>query len=76
MWNDLPYTVFDNRTLDRFKGVVNSWLLNSPSCVFSAFSWAGACGVAKAIYKQFYFSHVGCVVVLLILIIIMIKKSF
>ena len=25
--NDLPYTVFDNRTLDGFKGAVNRWLL-------------------------------------------------
>ena len=26
---------------------------------FSVFRGAGACGVAKAIYKQFYFSHLG-----------------
>ena len=25
--NDLPYTVFDSRTLDGFKGAVNHWLL-------------------------------------------------
>ena len=26
MWNDLPYTVFDTGTLDRFKGAVNRLL--------------------------------------------------
>ena len=27
VWDDLPYTVFDNGTLDGFKGTVNRWLL-------------------------------------------------
>ena len=48
MWNDLPYTVFDTRTLDEFKGAVNRWLI--PWVVFSSvFPGAGACWVAKAI---------------------------
>ena len=27
VWNDLPYNVFDNGTLDEFEGAVNRWLL-------------------------------------------------
>ena len=54
LWNDLPYTVFDTGTLDGFKGAVNRWLL--PWVVFSSvFRGRGACGVAKAIYKQLCF---------------------
>ena len=34
-------------------------LVASPSCVFSVFCGADACGVAKAIYKQLCFSHLG-----------------
>ena len=26
MWNDFSYTVFDNGTLDGFKGAVNRWV--------------------------------------------------
>ena len=49
MWNHLPYTVFDTGTLDGFKGAVNRWF---PELCFLQFSdGAGACGVAKAIYK-------------------------
>ena len=33
MWNYIPYTAFDTRTLDGFKGAVNRWLL--PWAVFS-----------------------------------------
>ena len=52
MRNDLPYTVFDTGSLDGFKGAVNHWLL--PRVVFfSVFHGPGACGIAKAIYKQF-----------------------
>ena len=27
MWNDIPYTVVDTKTLDEFKGAVNNWFL-------------------------------------------------
>ena len=27
VWNGIPYTVFDTRTLDGFKGAVNHWVL-------------------------------------------------
>ena len=57
VWNDLPYTVFDSGTLDGFKGAVNRWLL--PWVCFSVFRGAGACGVAKEIYKQLCFSNLG-----------------
>ena len=58
LWNDLPYTEFDTGTLDGFKGGVNRWLL--PWVMFpSVFRGAGACGVAKAIYKQLCLSHLG-----------------
>ena len=55
--NDLPNTVFDTGTLDGFKGAVNHWLL--PWVVFSSFCGVGACGVAKAIYKQLCFPYLG-----------------
>ena len=56
MWNDLPYTLFDTRTLDGFMGTVNRRLILI--VVFSTvFRGAGACGVAKAINKQLCFSH-------------------
>ena len=57
VWNDLPYIVFDTVTLDEFKGAVNRWLL--ADLWFSVFRGSGACGVAKAFYKQFCFSHLG-----------------
>ena len=58
MHNDFPYTMFDTRTLDGFKGAVNHWLL--PWVMFSSvFRGAGACGVAKATYKQLCFSHLN-----------------
>ena len=51
LWHDHLYTVFDTGTLDGFKGAVNRWFL--PCVVFySVLGGAGACGVAKAIYKQ------------------------
>ena len=49
--------VFDTRTLDGFKGAVNRWLL--PWVCFSVFRGAGACWIVLAIYKHFYFSHLG-----------------
>ena len=58
MRNDLPYSVFDTGTLDGFKGAVNRWLL--PFVVFSSvFRGAGACSVAKTIYKKLCFSRLG-----------------
>ena len=58
LWNDLPYTVFDTQTLDEFKGAVNRWLL--PGVVFSSvFCGSGACVVARAIFNQLWFSHLG-----------------
>ena len=57
VWNDLPCTVFDTGTLDGFMGAANRWLL--PWVCFWVFRGAGACGAAKAIYKQFCFSHLG-----------------
>ena len=57
-WNDFPYTVFDTRTLEYFKGAVNRWLL--PRVCFSVFRVACACGIAKAIYRQFVFSTWAC----------------
>ena len=58
MWNHLPYTAFYTGKLDGFKGAVNHWLL--PFVVFSSvFHDAGACRVAKAIYKQLRFSRLG-----------------
>ena len=68
MWSDLPYTVFDTGTLDGFKGAVDRWLL--PCIVFcSVFRDINACGVAKAIYKQF-FPPLRPVLLILIIIII------
>ena len=51
-WHSLLF--FDPGMLDGFQGAVNHWLL---TCVVfsSIFRGAGACGVAKAIYKQFVF---------------------
>ena len=62
MWNDHPYTVFVTGTLDGFKGAVNRWLL--PLVMFECLKLvtsrgADACGVAKAIFKQLCFSHLG-----------------
>ena len=54
MWNGLLYTVIDTGTLDGFKGWVNRWLLLWV-LVSSVFRSAGACGVTKAICKQFCF---------------------
>ena len=51
------YTVFDTGTLDEFNGAVNRWLLQR--VCFSVFRGAGACRAARAIYKQFCFSHLG-----------------
>ena len=57
------------RWMHVFKGPVNRWLL--PWVVFSwVFHGAGACGVAKAIYKQLCFSPLGPVLIVLIIIII------
>ena len=42
----------------RFKEAVNRWLL--PGVCFSVLHGAGACGVAKAIYKQFIFPTWAC----------------
>ena len=70
MWNDLPYTFFVTGTLDGFKGAVNR-LLFSELC-FSVFRDAGACGVAKAIYKQFVFTLEPVLLVLVIIIIVII----
>ena len=44
VWNDLFNTVFDNGTLDGFKGAVNRGCF--PEFVFQFFRGAGACGVA------------------------------
>ena len=55
IWNGM--TVFDARLMDEFKGAVNCRLL--PWVVFFSFPCAGAYGVAKATYKQFYFSLFG-----------------
>ena len=46
--------VFDSGTLDGFKGAVNRWFL---PVFFSVFRGAGACMVAKVIYKQLCFSN-------------------
>ena len=51
MWNDLPFGVFDTRTLDGLK-LGSSQALVASVCVFFNFPCAGACGVAKAISKQ------------------------
>ena len=56
LWNDLPCTVFETRTLDWFKGAVNRWLL---PLVTSVLRGAGACGVAKSMDKNLIFSHLG-----------------
>ena len=54
----ISYTVLDTRMSDGFKEAVNRSLF--PLVMFfSIFSGAGACGVAKAIYKQFWFSYLG-----------------
>ena len=52
-----PYTVFDTGTFGGFKGAVNCGCV--PEVRFSVFRGADECGVVKAIYKQFYFSHLG-----------------
>ena len=57
VWNDLPYTVFDTGMLDGFQEAVNCWLL--PWVCFTVLHGTSACVVAKAIYKQFCFSHLG-----------------
>ena len=69
MWNDLLYnTVFVTCTHYGFKGAVNLSLL--PWVIFSSvLHVAGACGVAKATYKQLCFFAVGPVLLALIIII-------
>ena len=57
VWNDLPYTVLDIRTLDVFKGTVNHWL--PPSVCFSVFLGTGAGEVVKVVFWQFCFSYLG-----------------
>ena len=46
MWNDLPYTVFDTGTLDRFKGAVNR-------CCFPGFVFQFVAQVIVGLRKQF-----------------------
>ena len=71
MWNNLPYTAFDIRTLDGFICAVNRWLLLW--VLFSSvFRGAGPCGVTKAIYKQFCVLFGPVLLVLIIIIIIII----
>ena len=51
-------TVFDAETFNGFNSAVNSWLV--PRVMFfQIFRSAGACGTAKAIYKQFCLSYFG-----------------
>ena len=71
VWNDLPCTLFDTRTLDGFKGAQSLVILYIPEFVFQFF--VAQVHVAKVIYKQFCFSHLGlCLLVLKIIIIIII----
>ena len=58
--------MFDTGSFDGFKGTVNRWLL--PELCFSVFRGADACGVAKAIFKQFRFSLLGLIVLLVLII--------
>ena len=69
VWN-LIVTVFNTGTLDGLKGAVNHWLL--PWVCFSVFRGVGACGVAKEIYKQFFFFSLGPVLLVFIIIIMII----
>ena len=56
MWNDPSYTVFDTGVERlREQSIVGCF----PELYFSIFRGSGACGVSKAIYKQFCFSQLG-----------------
>ena len=47
-------------TPERWMGLmVQSTVICSVSCIFSDFRGAGACGIAKAIYKEVYFFLLG-----------------
>ena len=60
--------MFDTVTLVNFNGAVNHWL-PTPELRFLVFRGAGACGFAKATYKQIFFP-IGPVLLVLITIII------
>ena len=55
--NDLPYTVIETGTLvgQREPSIVGCF----PELCFSVLRGAGACGVAKRVYKQLCSSHMG-----------------
>ena len=58
VWNDLPYTVFDTRTLDEFKWEVDRWLL---SWFFFLFSVAQVLvGLRKKFINNFVFPTLAC----------------
>ena len=62
MWNDFPYTVIDARTLDRFKGAVNLWLL--PGVVFSFSVAQVLVGLRKQFINNFGFPTCSCAAVI------------
>ena len=64
MWNDLPYTVFDTRTLDRFKGAVNRWLL--PWIVFYYSVAQVLVGLQKQLINNLVFTFGPVLLVLII----------
>ena len=57
MWNDLPYTLFDTRTLDGFKGTVNRWLL--PRVLFTFSVAQVLVELRKQFINNFDFPHFG-----------------
>ena len=72
MWNDFPYTVFDTGRLGGFKELS---IDGFPELCFSVSCDVGACGVAKANYKQYFFSHGPLLPVLIIIIILLLLKK-
>ena len=58
VWNDLPYTVFDTRTLDGFKGAVNRWLF--PWVFFQFFIVQVHVGLRKQFINNFVFPTWAC----------------
>ena len=57
LWNDLPYTVFDTRTLYLFKGACSQPLVASLSCVFFSFPWGWCLWGCESNLKTILFFH-------------------
>ena len=68
MWNDLPYTVFDTAML--MCSMVQPTVCFFPVLYFLQFSMAHVLVGLQAIYIKLYFSPLGPVLLVLIIIIV------